>query len=81
MYLTFFNFFPPIQLANKYWAPHVKKKLSFDSKVNTSTGIVLGCERMRVNPFLMYQPPVVPGLYRRMGDCLEGQQLLDAVIC
>lgn len=25
-----------IQLANKYWAPHAKKKLSFDSKVNTS---------------------------------------------
>lgn len=41
MYLTFLFFFL-VQLANKYWAPHVKKTLSFDVKVITSTGILLG---------------------------------------
>lgn len=38
--LSFF-FFLLVQLANKYWAPHVKKTLSFDVKVIASTGILL----------------------------------------
>uniref|UniRef100_A0A8C6Z0D4 RNA helicase aquarius n=1 Tax=Nothoprocta perdicaria TaxID=30464 RepID=A0A8C6Z0D4_NOTPE len=33
------------QLANKYWAPHAKKKLSFDSKVNTFMAILPCCKR------------------------------------
>lgn len=42
MYLTFLSFFFfLVQLANKYWAPHVKKTLSFDVKVIASTGILL----------------------------------------
>lgn len=78
IYLTF-SFFLHIQLANKYWAPHVKKKLPFDSKVNTSTGIVLGCKRMMINHFLMCQPPVVLILYKSIADCLEGQQLINTL--
>lgn len=39
--LSFFFFFFLVQLANKYWAPHVKKTLSFDVKVIASTGILL----------------------------------------
>lgn len=71
--------FSPIQLANKYWAPHVKKKLSFESKVNTSTGVLLGCKRMSINLFLMCPLPVVLILYKSIGDCLEDQLLLNTL--
>lgn len=72
-------FFPLVQLANKYWAPHVKKTLSFDVKVIASTEILLGCKRMRINCSLIFQSPVLLILYESIGDCLEGQQLLDTL--
>lgn len=47
-----FSFLFFIQLANKYWAPHVKKKLCFDSKVRTPTRTLPGYERRRINDIL-----------------------------